>query len=103
MKTKTDKATHIGNVYNDIQAIEFDINDSFKMLMDKFYVVMRKHGICQGTWNESGTGRCVSNPEWVMSYQAFKSHIESRWMWASLMTEPPKDLLAYGKKPKSNK
>jgi hypothetical protein len=36
-----------------------------------------------------------------MCYEAFKSHVDSKWLWISLLSDPPKDLLAYGKKPKT--
>jgi hypothetical protein len=51
-------AKNLEAVYKDINAIEINENDSFKTSMDKFYKVMRKYGIKQGTW--SGNGRCIS-------------------------------------------
>lgn len=90
---------NLGNIYKDILNIEVKVTDSFKSLLDKFYDVMRKWGIKQGIWNEFG-GRSINNPEWSMCWEVFKSHkILAFDLWLS-MNQPPKDLLAYGKKPK---
>lgn len=90
----------MGEIYRDIHAIQFDISDTFGSLMEKFYAIMRNHGICQGTWSEGG-GRTISNPEWCMCSQVFRHHIDQKWNWTFLMSTPPSDLLAYGIKPKS--
>ena len=91
----------IAAVYKDVNSIKVNINDSFKDLLEKFYKVMRKHGIKQGTWTENGS-RLSSNGEWCMCYQVFRVRVDSEWMWFTLLNEPPKDLLAYGKRPKVN-
>lgn len=85
-------------VYRDILAISFDINDTFKSITDKFYKVMRKNKICQGTWTETGS-RQVANPEWCAAYLIFETHVMTSWKWQLLLNDPPKDLLAYGTKP----
>jgi hypothetical protein len=90
----------LANIYKDIQNIEIKPTDSFKTSLNKFYAVMRKWGIKQGEWSENG--RTVVNAEWNMCWQVFKSHkILALDLWL-LLSEPPKDLLAYGKKPKDN-
>lgn len=96
---KPKKIKNLASVYKDIIAIKIGHKDSFKTSLNKFYGVMRKHGIKQGTWCDNGS-RLISNPEWNMCYDTFKSHkVLSLDLWLS-MSEPPKDLLAYGKKPK---
>ena len=96
---KKEIASNLGKIYEDILSIKIDMNDSFKSSMDKFYNVMRKWGVCQGTWSENG--RTVNNAEWNMCFQVFKAHkIMAFDVWLILST-PPDDLLAYGEKPKS--
>lgn len=95
---RTEFLIQLEDVYKDIHAIKIDINDSFKTSLDKFYEVMRKHGICQGTW--VGNGRQCNTPEWCMCFEVFKAHkILSLDIWL-MLNEPPEDLLAYGEKPK---
>jgi len=92
----------LNEIYRDILGIEVKSTDSFKSLTNKFYEVMRKWGIKQGTWSEDGS-ICICNAEWNMCFQIFKQHkIISFDVWECLKT-PPKDLLAYGKKPKKSK
>lgn len=100
MKTieKNDVSINLGEVYQDILAIKIDINDSFKSMMDKFYEVMRKWKICQGNWTENG--RTCNTAEWNMCFAVFKQHKISTFdIWLAL-SNPPEDLLAYGKEPK---
>lgn len=94
---KSEYTEHLGNVYNDIYGIEITPKDSFETLINKFYSVMSKWGICQGNW--VGDGRTVNTPEWCICWNVFKSKIDSQFMWMELMSEPPKHLLAYGKNP----
>lgn len=87
-------------IYKDLLAIKINQTDSFKSSMDKFYAVMRKWGICQGTW--SGNGRAIATAEWNMCFMVFKAHRNGYMdLWQCIST-PPKDLLAYGKKPEKN-
>lgn len=89
----------IGVIYNEVNSIDIKPTDTHKSSLDKFYKIMRKHGIKQGTWSEDGVGRILSNPEWVMFYDIFKSIIDKHYIFATLLKSPPKDLMAYGKKP----
>lgn len=98
----TEFGKNLAKINKDIMAIKISHNDSFKTMMNKFYAVMRKWKICQGTWTENG-GRICNNYEWTMCFEVFKSHkLLSYDIWLAL-TEPPKDLLAYGPKPKQKK
>lgn len=98
IKTKSDFAKNLDAIFKDIIDIKIDANDSFKSSMDKFYAVMRKWGICQGTWTEHGSRVC-NNAEWNMCFSVFHKHkMLSFDVWMVLST-PPEDLLAYGKKP----
>lgn len=101
IKEKSDFVKNLDEIYQEIMNIKIDANDSFKSMMDKFYSVMRKWGICQGTWSENG--RVCNNAEWNMCFQVFKQHkILAFDIWLTL-SNPPEDLLAYGKKPKKTK
>lgn len=95
---KNEQVDFMGKVYNDINAIHIDSNDSFDTLLNKFYDVMTKWGICQGTWCENG--RTANNPEWCICWAVFKDKIDAQFMWIAIMSDPPKHLLAYGKEPK---
>lgn len=98
---KTVLTKNLGKVYNDIHAIKIDKTDSFDTLLKKFYKVMAKHGICQGNWSEKG--RKVSTPEWCMCWHTFRSLVNATLNIVGFMSQPPKHLLAYGKKPALNK
>ena len=95
---RTELLENIDHIYRDIVAIKIDGKDSFNSLLKKFYDVMRKWGICQGTWTDNG--RSCNNAEWNMCYTIFQQHINLELTWYGLLNEPPKDLLAYGKEPK---
>jgi len=98
---KTDSIELMGSVYKDILEIKVHPQSSFKSLIDEFYTIMLKHGICQGKWHE--TGRILSNAEWIMCWNTFTKHTDSQFMWLYLAQEPPEQLLAYGNPPlKSN-
>jgi hypothetical protein len=104
MKTKYHKPNeyikHMGDVYNDIYAISIDNKDSINTLLKKFYAVMDKWGICQGTWSENG--RTMSNPEWCMCWNTYVNLIKNKIVIIGLIGNPPENLLAYGK-PKTSK
>lgn len=91
--SKTDFSNNLSSIYKDLLAIKISENDTFKSSMDKFYQVMRKWHICQGTWSENG--RLCNTAEWNMCFQVFKiNKIMAFDIWLILAT-PPDDLLAY--------
>lgn len=92
-------AEKIGLIYNEVNSIEIKPTDTHESSLNKFYKIMRKHGIKHGTWSEDGIGIISANPEWVMLYDVFKNKIDTYYIFANLLKNPPKDLLAYGKKP----
>ena len=99
---KSTLAQGMGDVLKDLNDITIYHKDSIETLMNKFYAIMRKWGICQGEWTENGSRICA-NPEWVLCWEYFKNmKILSLDLWLALST-PPKDLLAYGSKPKTRK
>ena len=97
IETRSPFAENLNKIYNDLLSIKITENDSFKSSMDKFYEVMRKWGICQGTWSKNG--RLVANAEWNMCYQTFKNHkILALDTWL-ILNDPPEDLQAYSENP----
>ena len=100
MKTNKENINkRLSDIYKDIIAIKIDAKDSFATSMNKFYKVMRKWNIKQGEWIKSGS-RLLCNAEWIMCFDVFRNHkILSLDLWLCL-NDPPKDLLAYGKRPK---
>jgi hypothetical protein len=90
----------MGKIFKDIIDIEITLDDSFQCMLNKFYDVMRKYSICQGTWTETG-GRAIANPEWTICFKAFLMHKQSVIDFRMLLAELPPELLAYDKKPKS--
>lgn len=95
---RPDFAEKIGLIYNEVNSIEIKPTDTHESSLNKFYKIMRKHGIKHGTWSEDGIGVISANPEWVMLYDVFKNKIDTYYIFANLLQNPPKDLLAYGKK-----
>lgn len=69
--------------------------------MKKFYGIMKKHGITQGEWDENGSGRLICNPEWTMCLTLFMNIHHATHKMETILTSPPKELLAYGTKPKA--
>lgn len=90
---KKETAEMLNLIYKDILSIKIKPEDSFKSSMDKFYDIMRKYGICQGTKTENGV--TINNAEWNMCFAVFKNHkILAFDVWLVLST-PPSDLKYY--------
>lgn len=87
-------------VAEDIIKVKITPTMSHDQCMKKFYSIMRKHGIKQGEWNESG-GRITNNFEWTMCYTLFKEVYQGQFLLSDLFGQGiPKDLRAYGLEPK---
>jgi hypothetical protein len=81
----------LNKIYMDILSIKIDSKDSFESMINKFYEVMRKHGIKHGTKTESGS-ICVVNAAWNMCWAVYISHKMTAldiWM---LLSDVPNDL-----------
>ena len=90
------KNASLAKVFLDIQEIKIKKSDSFNTMRRKFYDVMRKHGIKQGTRNKDGQ-LMVNNPEWQASEFLFDEQIRSFIALTLCLDcfETPKDLEAY--------
>ena len=101
MKTieKTKFTKELDEVYSEIVKISLKHDDSLETITKNFYKIMKKHGICQGTWTPNG--RLTSNPSWVICINLFTNLIYKELELMLLLQIPPKTLLAYGKQPKN--
>lgn len=84
----------MSKVSKDIIDIKFKPSDTLQVAMNKFYFIMRRHGIKEGTSDGKG-GRIVCNYEWTMCMVLFIDRIEQFIRMASLFGKmgTPKDLL----------
>jgi hypothetical protein len=64
-------------------------------ILDKFYTIMRKYGIKEGTITKNKSGRVIANFEWTMCKHLFLDKLESEVKITSLLNDVPKDLQAY--------
>lgn len=99
---KSQFGKNLEEVYSDLMDIKIDHKDSFETSMNKFYEVMRKHGICQGQYNENGN-RSMITAEWNLCFNTFKlNKLLAFDLWLLLLGETPEDLLGYEYEPKTN-
>lgn len=81
-------------ISKEIIHLKIDNADTMKSLSKKFYSIMKKHHICQGTKTKNGVA--CDNPEWVMCHELFKSSIQSYINWKNLTSEDiPEGLVHY--------
>lgn len=73
-----------------------DVTESEKI--KRFHAIMQKYGIAKGTWSKDGLGIIGDNFEWSMCVAWFRQFHDNIFKWA--FSEPPKEIKAYGKKPK---
>lgn len=69
--------------------------DTLGGLKMRFYRIMRKYGIREGTRLKNQSGRSVANFEWTICKEAFYSRIMSHLIISSLLNPVPKDLEVY--------
>ena len=89
---------NMSEVAKDIIEIKLKKSDTLSGCLKKFYAVMEKHGIKQGTptFNEEGkrVGRKCNNFEWTMSIGLFHTHVNS-FLELQDMFNVPKNLSEY--------
>ena len=82
-------------VAKDIIEINIEDSDTVKDLLDKFYDVMRKHGIKKGTQsvNDEGeeVGVLMNNYEWTMAWELFLVRVHDFFNFKTML-EVPKDV-----------
>ena len=81
----------------DLLHLKFEETDTLKACEDKFYALVRKHGIKQGTpsYNERGeqVGRACNNFEWSMCRMMFIKMLGEFFTFREFLSEVPEDLL----------
>jgi len=91
---KSPSVTFMAVVAKDILNIKMSDDDGLKKSYRKFYKVMRKHGIKQGT--KVGGGTRMSNPEWVICEALFKERMKDNIHYFNILgMNVPKDLTRY--------
>lgn len=82
----------LSDIAKDIINLKLE-EDNVKQAYTKFYRIMRKYGIKQGTKTKGGD-ILQCNPEWVMCEKLFQDRIDSTYQLLSIFS-CPKDLSAY--------
>lgn len=87
----------ISEVAEDVIKLKFEKTDTLNDCMDKFFAVMKKHGIKQGTpsYNNKGEeiGRTCDNFEWTICKEMFIRQGGSFIEFEMLFGNIPKELL----------
>lgn len=66
--------------------------DSFNSIRNKFYDIMRKHSIKQGTKLPEGKGTVRNNPAWQGAEDMFIARVYGELQFQFSMSETPEDL-----------
>lgn len=79
-----------------IISIKVEPSDTIEGLHKKFFSVMRKYGIKEGTTLKNGCRQC-NTPEWTMCLYLFEAQIKNGINLAHLIgsIQTPKSLLSY--------
>lgn len=90
------KKSLLSKVFLDIQELPIKNSDSFNTIRRKFYDVMRKHGIKQGTREKKGA-ITISNPEWKAAEWLLEERIRNFVSLGLCLScfKTPRDLEAY--------
>jgi hypothetical protein len=91
------KIMDIKEISKEIIQIKFEGSDTLDDCMNKFYDVMRKHGIKQNTPSENGVGVIGSNFEWTMCKVLFIDMVVQHFTLKDFFNGVPKDLHCYEK------
>ncbi len=77
----------------EIIRLEIENSDTIGSIKKRFYSIMRKYGIKEGTMAGKNV-RLVANPDWVMAKQLFVSEIADHFRRIGIFESIPKDLEA---------
>ena len=90
-------SANIREVAKEIIGLKFKKTYTLKVCMSKFFDIMKKHNIKQGTpsFNEDGkeVGRTCDNFEWTICKQLFIKQMEGFFELEMLFGNIPKELL----------
>jgi hypothetical protein len=87
----------------EIVALSVNNNDTIGGLFDKFFDIMRRHGIKRGTRSKDGVGILCDNIEWTVCRTLFTSHIADALMMDFVLGIVPEDLKAYDEPPATDR
>lgn len=93
------KDNPIVRAVQDCKRIKISEDDSLKSIWNKFYNIMRKHGIKEGiqSYDDNGKskGRTICNPEWVICKDELTRAIDIQIMFMTILGNVPEDLKSY--------
>lgn len=90
---KNKKAKNLEEISKEIIQLKFKKSMTLSQVMNKFYSIMRKHGVKKGTKSSNGAVR-MSNFEWSICWCLFQKQIESYFVFDEMLNFP-KDLYHY--------
>ena len=82
-------------IAEEIIRLKFKDSDTFKSCWQKFFRIMRKHGIKQGTTyivDGKVVGTSIANYEWTLYKNLFLKRFENEMNFRSIIGMVPKDL-----------
>lgn len=82
----------LGPVTHELINLSVTPKDSLYSLRERFYQIMRKHGVKQGTKNSDGTGILRNNPDWQGAEDIFAATLSRELTMMALLSDVPKDL-----------
>lgn len=89
------KMPNLPKIFEDINSLKIKPSDSFNSVRRKFFDIMRKHSIKQGTKLPNGAIEC-NNPEWEACEQLLERKIIDSYTWERCSSfKTPKDLESY--------
>lgn len=83
----------ISKISLDIDLIGFEQIDTLEQIIEKFYNIMRKHGIKKYTLTSEEN--LVENSEWLMCYSYFLNKLINRFEMLDYFATLPEDLKHY--------
>lgn len=82
----------MNGIAKEIITMKLTNRDTFKTIYNRFYKIMRKYGIKQGTESKNGNSVLRNNYEWTMCWTLLKSNIDSKVTLDSIFLDVPKNL-----------
>lgn len=84
----------MNRVAEDIICLKIEDKETVQQILEKFYSIMREHGIKQGTKTKGG-GVLMNNFEWTMCKELFLRIVYDKLNMRELLSDVPKDLRHY--------
>ena len=88
--------TKMERIARDIIHLKIEMGDTLQTTLDKYYAILRKHGIKQGipSYNAAGEciGRDISKFDWTLCMTLFLDRLIHAIHWHILIEGVPEDL-----------